>query len=83
MEKIKRDNTLKNEDERIIMGIMAQEYHFNPSSEGIALLELREISDYTDETIRVELKKLFERRLIEKVKSRPVKYIVSKSYLEN
>src|SRR5699024_473283 len=33
MKKIKKDDELKNEDEKNIMSIMAQEFHFNPLSE--------------------------------------------------
>ncbi len=82
MEKIKTDDTLKNEDEKIIMSIMAQEYHFNPSTDGIGVVELKDVFDYTDETIRLKLKDLYDRGLVEKIKSRPVKYIVSREYLE-
>ena len=83
MSKIENDDGLKNEDEKNIMGIMAQEYHFNPLSEGIGVSDLRAVFDYTDETIRVKLKDLFERGFIEKIKGRPVKYLMSRDYLEN
>lgn len=83
MSKIENDDGLKNEDEKNIMGIMAQEYHFNPLSEGIGVSDLRAVFDYTDETIRVKLKSLFDRGFIEKIKGRPVKYLISKDYLEN
>ena len=83
MYKIKNDDELKNEDEKNIMGIMVQEYHFNSLSEGIGVSDLRYLFDYTDETIRVKLRDLFDRGLIERVKGRPVKYLMSKDYLEN
>lgn len=83
MSKIENDDGLKNEDEKNIMGIMAQEYHFNPLSDGIGVSDLRAVFDYTDETIRVKLKSLFDRGFIEKIKGRPVKYLMSGDYLEN
>ncbi len=83
MSKIENDDGLKNEDEKNIMGIMAQEYHFNPLSEGIGVSDLRAVFDYTDETIRVKLKGLFDRGFTEKIKGRPVKYLMSGDYLEN
>jgi Fic family protein len=83
MNKIKNDHELKKEDEKNIMGIMAQEYHFNPLPKGIGVSELKDIFGYTDETIRMKLKSLFDRGLVEKIKSRPVKYLISKDYLEN
>lgn len=80
--KIKDDITLKNEDEKNIMSIMAQEYHFNPLTDGIGVVELKDVFDYTDETIRLKLRDLFNRGLIYKIKRRPVKYIMSREYLE-
>ena len=82
MEKIKDDDTLKNEDERIIMDIMAQEYYFNPSTDGTGVAELKGVFDYTDETIRLKLRDLFNRGLVDKIKGRPVKYMISREYLE-
>ena len=82
MEKIRNDDG-KNEDKKNIMSIMAQEFHFNPLSEGIGIADLRDVFDYTDETIRMKLKNLFDRGLVEKIKSRPVKYRISNDYLEN
>ena len=82
MGKIKGDDTLKNEDERIIMDIMAQEYYFNLSTDGMGVAELKDVFDYTDETIRLKLKDLFNRGLVDKIKSRPVKYMISSEYLE-
>lgn len=83
MEKIRSDNELKNEDEKEIMSIMAQEYHFRSTADGIGVEELQKVLDYTSETIRLKLKKLYDRNLIEKVKGRPVKYIITQSYLES
>lgn len=85
MEKIDNDDSLISKDEKDIMGNMAQEYHFSsiPNSEGIGVNELRQVFDYTAETIRNNLRKLNERGLIEKVKGRPVGYIISRDYLEN
>ena len=85
MEKINNDDSLTSKDEKDIMGIMAQEYHFRSRShsEGIGVKELEQVFDYTAETIRNKLRKLNERGLIEKVKGRPVNYIISRSYLEN
>lgn len=82
-EKIINDDHLVNEDEKNIMSIMAQEYHFNSSRDGIGVVELKEIFHYTDDTIRKKLKELHEKGLLSKVKGRPVKYIISKDYLEN
>lgn len=83
IEKIKDDKNLLNEDEKVIMSIMAQEYHFNPLIDGIGVKELKEVFDYTDETIRIKLKRIHERGLIDKIKSRPVKYVISREYLES
>ena len=65
------------------MSIMAQEFHFNPSKEGIGVTELKPVFGYAEDTIRIKLKKLYERGLVEKIKSRPVKYVISSKYLEN
>jgi len=83
IEKIEIDEVLLDEDEKNIMSIMAQEYYFNPSRDGAGIKELSQVFDYTDETIRKKLKTIYEKGLIEKIKSRPVKYIISKHYLEN
>lgn len=83
IEKIEKDENLSNQDEKNIMSIMAQEYHFSSSRYGIGVKELKEIFSYTDDTIRKKLKELHEKELIYKVKGRPVKYIISKIYLEN
>ena len=83
IEKIEKDDNLSNQDEKNIMSIMAQEYHFSSSRDGIGVKELKEIFSYTDDTIRKKLKELHEKELICKVKGRPVKYIISKIYLEN
>ncbi len=80
--KITEDTNLINEYEKNIMRIMAQDYHFSSSSEGIGVSELMETFDYTDETIRKKLKELYEKGLLEKTKGRPVKYRISKNYLE-
>lgn len=81
--KIKTDEILLTHDEKNIMGVMAQEYHFNSSRDGVGVKELKEIFPYTDNTIRKKLKELHEKDLIYKVKGRPVKYMISKNYLEN
>lgn len=65
------------------MGIMAQEYHFNSSREGIGVKELKEVFTYTDDTIRSKLKAIYEKGLIDKTKGRPIKYIISNNYLES
>jgi DeoR/GlpR family transcriptional regulator of sugar metabolism len=65
------------------MNIMSQEYHFNPFSTGIGVKELQSKFNYKPETIRNKLKTLCERGLIEKVSGKPVKYVISKSYLES
>lgn len=83
IQRIEDDENLSNEDEKNIMGIMAQEYHFNLSRDGIGVKELKEMFTYTDDTIRIKLKNLYEKGLLDKVKSRPVKYIISRNYLEN
>jgi len=83
IDKINKDESLANEDEKIIMSIMAQEFHFNPSKEGIGVTELKPVFGYAEDTIRIKLKKLYERGLVEKIKSRPVKYVISSKYLEN
>lgn len=86
IDKIESDEDLLNKDEKNIMSIMAQEYHFKSYTSGVGvkeLKELKEVFNYTPETIRIKLKKMYERGLIEKVKSKPVKYIISRSYLEN
>lgn len=83
MKKIELDDNLSNNDEKNIMAIMAQEYHFKSTGEGIGVKELKEVFDYTSETLRNKLRNLYERGLIEKVKSRPVTYKISKNYLEN
>ncbi len=83
MEKIRNDNNLFNEDERIIMEFMAQEYYFDSSRDGAGVKELKEVLSYTNNTIRNKLKELHEKDLIYKVKGRPVKYILSRNYLEN
>lgn len=83
MEKIKSDEDILNSDEEKIMTIMSQEYFFNFISEGIGVNELQEVFDYTDETLRNKLKSLYTRGLIEKVSGKPVKYKISKSYLES
>lgn len=82
MVKINNDTNLINNDEKKIMEIMAQEYHFDSSKEGIGVKDLQEVFNYTDNTIREKLSKLYERDLIYKVKGRPVQYILSKNYLE-
>ena len=83
IEKIESDENLLNKDEKAIMAIMAQEHHFRLSRDGIAVKQLQEVFNYTSETIRIKLRKMHERGLIEKVQSRPVKYIISKKYLED
>lgn len=83
MKKIQEDEELQKEDEKEIMSIMAQEYHFKSTKDGIGVEELQEAIGYTPETIRLKLKKLYDRNLIEKVKGRPVKYIITQSYLES
>ncbi|MDD4088509.1 MAG: Fic family protein [Tissierellia bacterium] len=83
MKKIENDKILINADEKEIMNIMSQEYHFNAHSSGIGVKELQTIFDYTPETIRNKLRSLYDRGLIEKVSGKPVKYTISKSYLEN
>ncbi len=83
MEKIKSDEAILNSDEEKIMTIMSQEYFFNFINEGIGVDELQEVFDYTDETLRNKLKSLYTRGLIEKVSGKPVKYKISKSYLES
>lgn len=83
IKKIETDDILSNRDEKNIMGIMAQEYHFDSSRDGLGVKELQEIFSYTDNTIRKKLKELHEKDLIYKVKGRPVKYIISKNYLES
>lgn len=83
MVKIDGDQNLSNDDEKTIMQIMAQEYYFALSRDGIGVAELKEVFSYTDNTIRSKLKELNEKDLIHKVKGRPVKYILSKNYLEN
>lgn len=82
MNKINSDEELLNSDEKEIMSIMSQEYHFNSYSEGVGVDELQSIFSYTSETIRNKLKNLNNRGMIEKIKGRPVRYIISKSYLE-
>lgn len=82
IEKIKSDNSLSSDDEKGIMGIMAQEYHFSPSRDGLGVKDLKELFPYTDSTIRKKLRDLNEKNLISKVKGRPIKYIISKEYLE-
>lgn len=82
-EKISIDENLPSEDEKQIMNVMAQEYHFNPSADGIGVNELKEVFDYTDETIRLKLREVYAKGLIEKIKSRPVRYVISRDYLEN
>lgn len=83
MRKIDNDRDLTNDDEKVIMEVMAQEYYFNFSRDGIGVRELKEVFSYTDNTIRNKLKGLHEKDLIYKVKGRPVKYILSENYLEN
>lgn len=83
MEKIKRDETILNSDEEKIMNIMSQEYFFNFNTEGIGVNELQKVFDYTPETLRYKLKNLYVRGLIEKISGKPVKYMISKSYLES
>ena len=83
MVKIDGDQNLSNDDEKTIMQMMAQEYYFAFSRDGIGVAELKEVFSYTDNTIRSKLKELNEKDLIHKVKGRPVKYILSKNYLEN
>lgn len=80
--KIESDDSLSSDDEKSIMTIMAQEYHFSSSRDGMGVKELKEIFPYTDATIRKKLRDLDEKNLISKVKGRPVKYIISKEYLE-
>jgi DeoR/GlpR family transcriptional regulator of sugar metabolism len=43
------------------MVIMAQEYHFDSSRDGLGVKELQEIFPYTDNTIRKKLKELHEK----------------------
>ena len=81
--KIESDDILSNDDEKNIMLIMAEEYHFSSSRDGMGVKELKEMFSYTDATIRKKLRDLDERNLISKVKGRPVKYIISKEYLED
>lgn len=81
--KINSDESLLNEDEKTIMGIMGQEFYFQASEEGIGVEDLSEIFDYTPETIRIKMRKLYERGLLEKVKGRPVKYTISREYIES
>lgn len=83
MEKIDKDENLENDDEKVIMGIMAQEYHFNSLREGIGVKELKEVFDYTNATIRKKLRNLHKKNLLEKVKGNPVEYVISKEYLES
>ncbi|TCK93159.1 Fic family protein [Natranaerovirga hydrolytica] len=83
IKRIESDEKLSNADEKNIMSVMAQEYHFDSLRDGIGVNELKKILPYTDDTIRKKLKNLCENGLIDKVKSRPVKYIISKNYLEN
>jgi Fic family protein len=83
LKKIESDDSLLNADEKEIMNIMSQEYHFNPFSTGIGVKELQSKFNYKPETIRNKLKTLCERGLIEKVSGKPVKYVISKSYLES
>ncbi len=83
LKKIESDEILFNADEKEIMNFMSQEYHFNTHSSGIGVKELQTIFNYKPETIRNKLKGLYERGLIEKVSGKPVKYIISKSYLES
>lgn len=80
--KIESDDSLSSDDEKNIMLVMAEEYHFSSSRDGIGVKELKEMFSYTDATIRKKLRDLDERNLISKVKGRPVKYIISKEYLE-
>ena len=68
---------------KILVSIMAQEYHFNSSREGIGAKELKEVFTYTDDTIRSKLKVIYEKGLIDKTKGRPAKYIISNNYLES
>ncbi|TJX14976.1 Fic family protein [Tissierella creatinini] len=82
MKKIELDETLSNIDDKVIMNIMAQEYHFRSTGNGIGVEELGGVFDYTPETLRNKLKNLYERGLLEKVKGRPVTYKISKNYLE-
>ena len=65
------------------MEFMAQEYYFDSSRDGAGVKELKEVLSYTNNTIRNKLKELHEKDLIYKVKGRPVKYILSRNYLEN
>lgn len=83
MKKINLDDTLPNADDKLIMNIMAQEYHFRSDGNGLGVKELEEVFDYTTETLRNKLKNLYERGLLEKVKGRPVTYKISRDYLEN
>ena len=83
MKKIESDEELLNSDEKEIMKIVSQEYHFKSYADGIGVNELQSVLNYTPETIRNKLKKLYDRGLIEKVNGKPIKYIISKSYLEN
>ncbi len=82
IEKIGKDEALTNQDEKTILGIMAQEHHFNSLADGIGIEDLKEVFNYTNETIRLKLKELYNKGLIEKIKSRPVRYVISKGYLE-
>lgn len=86
IDKINDDDSLVNEFEKTIMSIMAQEFHFNPRNDGVGVKDLKSLGgtfNYTDETIRIKLRKIHERGLIEKIKSKPVKYVISRDYLEN
>lgn len=82
-EKIQDDIRLEGEDDRNIMFALAQDHYFSLGKKGMTVKDIMNILENSDVTVRKKLKKLEDKKLIRRIKSNPLIYVLANEYLEN
>lgn len=83
--KIENDSNIKEDRDLIdIMKVAIEMYLFDPHNDyiDVELLQKQENLDYTNQTIRKKLNKLYENKLLNKISKNPVRYTLNPDYLE-
>ena len=83
--KIENDSNIKGDRDLIdIMKVAIEMYLFGPHNDyiDVELLQKQENLNYTNQTIRKKLNKLYEIKLLNKISKNPVRYTLNPDYLE-
>ncbi|WP_077369924.1 Fic family protein [Anaerosalibacter sp. Marseille-P3206] len=83
--KIENDSNIKEDRDLIdIMKVAIEMYLFGPHNDyiDVELLQKQENLNYTNQTIRKKLNRLYENKLLNKISKNPVRYTLNPDYLE-